>query len=367
MSKHARSHLKQLYKDPLPVVNVIPLPPITPHNPLSVLICLWHYLTYCPPQADRLIGKLDQATRSVWLLDQRSAQRAWYAGFFGKGTFSRSDPTWHIRVQRQLGILGPDERLVSEEITARRRIARQAMKTERAKVEREARERILREESGLGLLEDEKMLDEAVFQEVSAVQPYLARPVLDEPVVESIPDLEHLQLSLHEAIFLAVALDTLDIQDDDHFIDKASLLPILIQIALPNQSQVKQVPASEPFLLRYAAYHHYRAHGWTVKPGIKFGIDWILYDRGPVFSHADYSIVVVPDPIHADVQEDTRPWWWLHAVNRVNAQVKKTVILCYITFDASRPVRLDQGLKSILQRYTIREVSIKRWNAGRNR
>ena len=42
-----------------------------------------------------------------------------------------------------------------------------------------------------------------------------------------------------------------------------------------------------PFLIHYAAYHHYRSLGWVVKGGIKFCVDYLLYKRGPVFSHAE--------------------------------------------------------------------------------
>jgi tRNA-splicing endonuclease subunit Sen2 len=37
----------------------------------------------------------------------------------------------------------------------------------------------------------------------------------------------------------------------------------------------------------YVAYHHYRSLGWVVKTGIKFCVDWLLYKRGLVFSHAE--------------------------------------------------------------------------------
>ena len=42
-----------------------------------------------------------------------------------------------------------------------------------------------------------------------------------------------------------------------------------------------------PFLIHYAAYHYYRSHGWVVKGGIKFCVDYLLYKRGPVFQHAE--------------------------------------------------------------------------------
>jgi tRNA-splicing endonuclease subunit Sen2 len=277
-------------------------------------------------------------------------------------------------MQRLLGIIGPDEQLVSEEVTERRREARQAMKRERARLQRVERDRLLREERGLSLFEED-MVGQTQVEAIShsSVEPNDVNDGLLEPIIASIPDLEHLQLTLYEALFLAVALDALSIIDEEteRAIRRESVLAVLIDtVHLQACPMMQEVPADNAFLVQYAVYHHYRAHGWTVKPGIKFGVDWILYERGPVFSHADYSIVVLPDPRHENdppcIQKQ-RPWWWLHAINRVNAQVKKTVILCYVSFDASRGVRLDQGLKAVLQRYLIREVGIKRWSAARNR
>lgn len=43
-----------------------------------------------------------------------------------------------------------------------------------------------------------------------------------------------------------------------------------------------------PFLVQYVVNHHYRSLGWIVKGGIKFCVDYLLYKRGPVFSHAEY-------------------------------------------------------------------------------
>ena len=49
-----------------------------------------------------------------------------------------------------------------------------------------------------------------------------------------------------------------------------------------------------PFLVNYAVYHHYRSLGWVVKSGIKFCVDYLLYKRGPVFTHAEYVPIILP-------------------------------------------------------------------------
>ena len=42
-----------------------------------------------------------------------------------------------------------------------------------------------------------------------------------------------------------------------------------------------------PFIVNYVAYHHYRSLGWTIKSGVKFCVDYLLYKRGPTFDHAE--------------------------------------------------------------------------------
>lgn len=48
-----------------------------------------------------------------------------------------------------------------------------------------------------------------------------------------------------------------------------------------------QLRPDNPFIVNYVAYHHYRSLGWTIKSGIKFCVDYLLYKRGPVFDHAE--------------------------------------------------------------------------------
>jgi len=53
-----------------------------------------------------------------------------------------------------------------------------------------------------------------------------------------------------------------------------------------------------PFLINYVVYHHYRSLGWVVKGGIKFCVDYLLYKRGPVFSHAEWVMFNVHIRFH---------------------------------------------------------------------
>ena len=42
-------------------------------------------------------GLYDAVTRSVWVTDRQDMEILFNRGFFGKGTLSRSEPTWHAR------------------------------------------------------------------------------------------------------------------------------------------------------------------------------------------------------------------------------------------------------------------------------
>jgi len=49
-----------------------------------------------------VIGVFDAATQSIWILRSEHARRLWERGFFGKGSLSRSEPTWLSRFNSSL-------------------------------------------------------------------------------------------------------------------------------------------------------------------------------------------------------------------------------------------------------------------------
>jgi len=132
-----------------------------------------------------------------------------------------------------------------------------------------------------------------------------------------------------------------------------------------------------PFLVNYVAYHHYRSLGWVVKGGIKFCVDYLLYKRGPVFSHAEFGVVVCPvyeDPEDQQTScydlQNASPfdWSWLSTINRVNSQVQKTLILTYVTIPSTKRVPRDVLLSpACLAQYSVREVVLRRFIPARMR
>lgn len=46
------------------------------------------------------------------------------------------------------------------------------------------------------------------------------------------------------------------------------------------------------FEKKYAVYRHFRELGYVINPGIKFGCDFAVYERGPGIDHAPYLVQV---------------------------------------------------------------------------
>jgi len=139
---------------------------------------------------------------------------------------------------------------------------------------------------------------------------------------------EHLQLGPEEAFFLSFAIGALVVlrpDSGDPFTTKELFELFRRQSYFPPRMpdpESDDLSPDDPFLVRYAVYHHFRSLGWVVRGGIKFGVDWLIYKGGPVFDHADFGLLVVPeysDPWwkeHGGARSQSEPWHWLHCHNR---------------------------------------------------
>lgn len=308
-------------------------------------------------KTDELVmGVLDPLTRSVWVYNEDDQMLLWRRGFFGKGNLSRSEPTWlkreinRLQIQKQggKGRYSTDKalqaiflwfsELTAEEITARRRIIRKQFKQERAEAVAAAEAEA---EASFAANPDVAPVITTVIPstQTSGLQKRL-QTIISESDVQTLPELsadeipenvEHLQLSLQEAFFLAWAVGCLTIRNSDD----GEPIPILgfwrmcLNYFSPSISMHR---ADNPFLVQYVAYHHFRSLGWVVKSGIKFCVDYLLYKRGPVFHHAEFAVVIIPSytvPSDRDSSPYNLPnsgpvsWQWFSTLNRANAQVMK--------------------------------------------
>ncbi|XP_041835941.1 tRNA-splicing endonuclease subunit Sen2 [Melanotaenia boesemani] len=167
---------------------------------------------------------------------------------------------------------------------------------------------------------------------------------------------EYLQLSLEEAFFLVYSLGCLSV-----YLHQEPLS--IIQLWRKFRS------LHPDFISSYAAYHHFRSKGWVPKGGggAKYGVDLMLYRKGPPFYHASYS-VVVEQADEAFRGSTLRPFSWrsLAALSRITANVSKELMLCYII----RPADLSEAeLDSpvCLSRLKVQEVIVSRWVSSRER
>ena len=203
---------------------------------------------------------------------------------WGKGTLSRSQPAWRERkVKEMTGSRGNE--LSLEEITARKRKERAEFKEARLKNERLERERQLREEGKLstdaqvqGQLDETAVVENQIAKsnaETADEKPKRKRRKINQPnqdneerpvYTEEYLDKEILQIAPEEALFL-MQLDLLIITHNDN---PLSLREFFHLIATPHPD--------DSFLVHYIVYYHFRRQRIIVKPGLKFGIDYLLYD-----------------------------------------------------------------------------------------
>ncbi|KZT27754.1 hypothetical protein NEOLEDRAFT_57327 [Neolentinus lepideus HHB14362 ss-1] len=336
-------------------------------------------------------GIFDPYTRSVWVTDSVHSTILWRRGFFGKGTLSRSEPTW---LARQINARqNAEKNMVSEQVTANRRAERKQFKLDRARAiaqAAEAAEAAFKEGRVLTVEETGVVIPSAATWKPSRPPPSsspdqpTSAAVEDQKVDEDIPDnVEHLQLTLQEAFFLLWTLDCLSVIDPDTHaaMSLEEIWQTLQLIHFPLYpslaSDVTNTRFDNPFLINYVVYHHYRSLGWIVRNGIKFCVDYLLYKRGPVFHHAEFALVVCP--VYEDEEDrqtcpfdlqnvDPFSWTWLSTVNRVNSQVQKTLVLTYVTIPArSRCQAALLASPACLQYFSIREIVLRRFIPARMR
>ncbi|XXH00947.1 Alternative oxidase, mitochondrial precursor [Hypoxylon texense] len=207
----------------------------------------------------------------------------------------------------------------------------------------------------------------------------LSAPLLEEshtPEANSEPehvivDRELLQLCLEETFYLVFALGALTVLDPatGKPFTPSDLFTLCRQVSYVPPRKIDLQP-DDPFLINYAVYHHFRSLGWVTRPGIKFGVDWMLYNRGPVFSHAEFAVIVLPaysDPWWKAEgrQPPRRSWHWLHTINRVQSTALKTLVLAYV--EIPPPSEEQLAAADVLKKYKVREFIVKRWLSNRNR
>uniref|UniRef100_A0A2K5DAS6 tRNA-splicing endonuclease subunit Sen2 n=1 Tax=Aotus nancymaae TaxID=37293 RepID=A0A2K5DAS6_AOTNA len=165
---------------------------------------------------------------------------------------------------------------------------------------------------------------------------------------------EYLQLSLEEAFFLVYALGCLSI-----YYEKEPLTIVKLWKAF--------TVVQPTFRTTYMAYHYFRSKGWVPKVGLKYGTDLLLYQKGPPFYHASYSVIIelVDDHFEGSLR---RPFSWksLAALSRVSVNVSKELMLCYLIKPSTMT---DKEMESpeCMKKIKVQEVILSRWVSSRER
>ena len=184
------------------------------------------------------------------------------------------------------------------------------------------------------------------------------------PSAAVIVNKEHLQLAPEEAFFLAFAVGALRVVDEAGCVLSTQELFWLF-------SEYESFPPGQntnAFITHYSVYHHFRSLGWTPRHGIKFGVDWLLYGKGPALDHAEFGVMVMPSEGAENTHKTTKSWHWLHSVNRVLSTVYKSMVLVYVDVpEVPRDKDADVDVAALLRAVKIRDVMVRRWSSNRNR
>ncbi|XP_014371333.2 tRNA-splicing endonuclease subunit Sen2 isoform X2 [Papilio machaon] len=150
---------------------------------------------------------------------------------------------------------------------------------------------------------------------------------------------EKLMLSKQESFFLLYGLGCLQIlNNDDNVLN-------IEQCWKTFQEDDKY------FLEKYVVYHYFRSKGYVVKPGIKFGGDYLLYKEGPSVNHADFIVLI-------RYAGDEYDWISIFGHLRVASTTVKEVLMVEVISPNKEELQLPKDLRE----YGVREVLLSRNN-----
>lgn len=355
--------LRAFYADPLP------LPP--PPTSFNIFAPTTYASLFSKPPAP-YVGVWNPATRSVDIHNDAEGVEIWRRGMWGKGTLSRSQPSWRERKTKEMN--GGGRELSLEELTALKRKERAEFKEGRLKHERIERERQLRAEGKLSADTEGKELVEATEETAVEEKPKRKRQKLVAPTTTEIPtysedylDKEALQISPEEALFL-LHLGLLIIKHNNSALSISQFLHLITTSSAVD----------DPFLVNYVVYYHYRRQRIIVKTGLKFGVDYLLYNQPIPISHASHcvNILAVYPPTHDPTKKLVREsvsWQEINMWQRLMGNVRKRLKLVYILIPEEggegdwRDVEGREALEGVLGRYKLREVENRRMVIARER
>ncbi|KAI5955170.1 SEN2 [Candida jiufengensis] len=386
MGKKNSRQLNKIYQKPIPIDIIHKLKnEISLLNPLSWIKYVFNFLKsnlFSKPKNEsklkiELVGDIFKVTNPKIMI------KLWREGFFGKGILSRSEPTWYERTidRLNLGVNSTNggNKLTMEQLTKIRRNERIEFKKKRQRLQ----DLILKQRQDLitadEIIEMNKIDEELVeFRKSDKInleniddEDEEEEKLREEDVAiinfdnNSVTRLEFVQLQAVEVFFLKFALNRIEVNE----LSTRDLFKKCCQLYNNNSQEIK---SNNKFILQYVIYHYFRSKGWCVRSGIKFGIDYLLYKRGPPFQHAEYCISILQD----QNDKSQLDWFQMSTQARVVGGVKKNYIHCYIESPNQEEFdkifyteNIDDGLlfKQLLSKYKVSELIYRRWNPSRTR
>nr|CAI5843599.1 unnamed protein product [Callosobruchus analis] len=159
--------------------------------------------------------------------------------------------------------------------------------------------------------------------------------------------IESVYLGLEEAFFLAHAVGCLTVKCGNDIMDEDNMWNEFCNI---NPS----------FPAHYTVYYHFRAKNWVVKPGIKFGGDFLLYKQGPPFYHAAYVVIInAINPPRENLESSKQRSLDNSSVmglNRLCETAGKDLIICKVILPESGIIHYKN-----MQHILIEELLVRRW------
>ncbi|XP_033226834.1 tRNA-splicing endonuclease subunit Sen2 isoform X2 [Belonocnema kinseyi] len=124
------------------------------------------------------------------------------------------------------------------------------------------------------------------------------------------------------------------------------------------------------FVQKYVIYHYFRSKGWVVKPGLKYGGDFLLYKQGPPFYHASYIVIIdVVDAVNLRrIEAKTMrkmQFKNLIGMERLSEAAAKEILLAQVLWPDSIPRNNYTSAIVNLSQFTVNELLWRRWRFGK--
>ena len=176
----------------------------------------------------------------------------------------------------------------------------------------------------------------------------LDRASLGRQISTSDQDLTWFQLGPEEAFYLVHSLGCLKILDSTgQIMDNEFLWKYM------NDRKVV-------FHNLYIAYDHLRSKNWVVRPGIQYGVDFVVYRHHPALVHSEYAVIVLGDN---GLRARLREWADIQGTLRVCGSVAKNLLVITV----KRNFSIDEEFPLCIEKCFVEERVMARWIPQQNR